>query len=261
MRFTFLKKSFFVLVLFTSFSVFSQIDVNQLYGKWDFESMITEKEMDSVGLAMMEVMFTKATFQFSKEGLYKSTLIVVDSGSWTYTGKGNTISLHSNRGNVDELIILMLDEETLQIGMGKKAKFELKRLGASDELVKAVPAFEFVTATEAEVAKKWFFLRQVKADNNGLSDELVDAMQVLLKGNYLDFKANGSYVNYNRIADVKEKGTWEFNEDRKSIVVSVESTKKIFNILSISDSELELVEGNSKDKWVLGLENPKKKEK
>ncbi len=64
----------------------------------------------------------------------------------------------------------------------------------------------------------------------------------------MNFEKNGKYQL--QVFNVMGQGIWKFREGNESLITRKDGKKKVWYINSISDNELILIEGSSKERWI-----------
>ena len=252
-----IKYVIIALLLFTTSTVFGQLNLNdsnelsKLSGKWKFHELHEKEKMDSAGIKMLLMFFGSMSLQFDQDGLYKAFMMGKDEqGNWAIKDK-ETITLSSDKGRSNEITVLDLTNERLTFKLRRSA-FVMEKVTESnhEKLVQTTAKLPAVTASKEAICKKWYLKKKETAKKH--SEEITEAAQDLLSGTYLKFQENGKYQMM--ILKMKEKGKWNFGQEKKSIVTSKKDSKQVWNIISISDTELVLVQGLSEEKWIFNSE-------
>ena len=240
------KNKFLVLILsFLSVSSIAQ-KTDSITGKWKFLDFYKVENNDPNNREMAKKIFGEMTFYFKPNKHYKAFLLNNnEEGTWVFDQEKRKLILTANKGTVNEMDVISLTADRLTISLGRPS-FILERTtpGEKDEIEETVPKMETVSVSTAQVAKKWFLKRREVPNR---TEEQIKMMSELAKGTYLDFKRDGSYQA--QLLAIKVDGSWTFGAENRSIIVSVENQKQIWNIKSISENELVLVKGNSAEIW------------
>jgi hypothetical protein len=201
---------------------------------------------------MMEKLFGEMTFRFNDDGLYKAFIMgTEEQGKWEMEND-NSVRLSSDKGAVNPMEIIELTDENLTMSI-QRSSFVMAKMPAEEMgvLTEVKPKYELVSATTGQVAKKW--LLKSKESTKETSAFVEEAKAELFKGSYLKLSAKGKSEAH--IMGITEKAKWQFGEDNSSIIISGDEGQKIWNIVSISESELVMTLGNSDEKWVFETEN------
>jgi hypothetical protein len=241
-----MKLALTLFITLLAFTVQSQENLDKLLGKWSFEDIHEKGKLDPSAVKMVEMFFGSMTFQFNTDGLYQALIIgMEDQGKWSL--EGNNIALASNRGNTVKLEIIKLEGSELVVKM-ERGSFIMKKLEVTELTVLGETSlpYEAVAATKQQASKKWMLVR--KESLNDASEIVKETMSELLKGSFLQLNENGEYEA--AIFNLKESGEWRFGEENKSIITKGESGENTWNIIQISDTELILIKGTMKERWV-----------
>lgn len=240
-------KSFITTILITtSLLVFGQSNLDDLIGKWKYQDVYEKEKIDSAGMKMIEVLFGNMTMQFNEDGMYKAFLMGKDDqGKWNSEDK-KTISLASDNGRITTMELIELDKNKLIFKL-QSASFIMSKVQGEeiDAIVEKEKTFATQKASLEQIAKRWYLVK--RESTKKVSKEVKEAVDALLKGTYLEFGKRGKYVAH--IFNIKEKGKWEFGRDNHTIITSKDGTKKVWNIISVSDDQLILVHGLRDRKW------------
>ncbi len=98
--------------------------------------------------------------------------------------------------------------------------------------------------TASLLVGKWYLQ---KLEDPNKPEERMTSRSLLAKGTNFHFKNNGAYET--KIFSFTEEGDWELAQDGKSIVLSFEKEKKIWNIKKINPNELVLIRGATSETW------------
>lgn len=233
-------------LLATSLSMFGQLNTGYLAGKWKYKDVYEKEKVDAKGLKMLLMFFGEMTIQFDKNGLYKALIMgKEEQGKWT-NETNKTISLASDKGKVTSMEVIELTEGLLTFKLGKSA-FIMSKIGSAqnDTIVETQKTFETVKANTKQIAKKWDLVS--KESSKDVSDKVKETFNELLQGSYMRFSKKRKYET--KILNIKEKGKWKFGEGNESIVTEKDGNKQTWNIISISDNKMVLIQGLSKEKW------------
>ena len=241
------------IVLFFVGTVFSLNAQNSelIVGKWAFEDAAPKEkaEMDSLSLRMLNLFLADLSIYFRKNGSYKFVMMgKTDEGSWNWVDDSKNIKLNSNNGDGMEVEVLELSKSRLLLKMAK-GSFVMKNVKPElDDLFNTeLVIIEGLSATKAQVSKKWYFQSRY-SKNDTTQSEVVNE---LMKGSYLELEENGSYQA--EIIGVKDKAKWKFGPDNTTIIVMSEGIEKKWTIKSVSETNLVLVRGNG-EVWVFSTE-------
>ncbi len=237
-------------ILFISFLIstnaYSQ-KADSIIGKWKYQEVYKKDGLDSLSISMFKEMFGDVSFYFKKNMHYKLFMMgSIEEGTWEYNPLKNKIILASNKGNGTSLKILNLTNNTLAISIGEP-NFILRRTPATaeDEIEEPIKKIATVSATLAQLSKKWYFKKREVPNK---TEAQIKVMSDLAKGSFYFFKP--SYEYDAQVFKLTESGKWFFGAENKSIIIGDADKTKVWNIKSISSTELILVKGNSEDVWI-----------
>ena len=142
--------------------------------------------------------------------------------------------------------MLELTDDLMTIKLKENA-FVMKKLAKSEAMPIVDPLIMFtpVAATKEQIAKKWHFASQESFSNK--SETVQEEAEALMDGSYLDLKKNGKFEIF--MLGEKETGKWELGENETSIITTTGDSKKVWNIIGITDNEIVLIHGNTEEKW------------
>lgn len=246
-----MKTAITALLIVISITAFGQQNQSKLVGKWEFQDVYQKEKIDSTGLEMIQMFFGNMTFQFNSDNLYKAIIMdKEDQGKWEIQGN-ETIALSSDNGNTTSLELIELTNEKLIFKLQSGAFIMTKvQEPEMSQIVKTEKAFETVPATKKQVSKKWFL--QGKESSKNIPQNIKEAANDLLKGTYLHLFSSGKYQT--KILGLKEKGKWKFGDNSESIITMKNGNQKTWNIVSVSETKLVLIQGLSNEKWTFVLE-------
>lgn len=215
-------------------------------GKWKFYDLGNKEGLDSAKLKTLKKVFKEMTFYFKANGNYKNDLMdLTEEGTWVFNEKTNTITMTSGKGSIKDMMVSNVTADKMSVSVDEMsfilARAAIEETGAAEEPVQQSPG---ISATTAQVAKKWFFKRREMANR---TEEQIKKMSEMMAGTYLDFKPNGAYET--QVLQIKENGTWAFGTGNTTIVVTVENEKKLWTIKSVTATELVLIRGSGKEVW------------
>jgi hypothetical protein len=219
---------------------------SSLVGKWKYYDVYNKKDIDSTGLKMAKVLFGEMTFYFKANGKYKAFVMNMnEEGKWNLDIEKRKIQLSSNKGSGTEIDFIEQTNDQLILAIGKGTMILKKTVvDSADEVEEALPILATVAATKEQVSGKWYLQ---KLEDPNKPEERMKSRSLLAKGTYFHFKNNGTYET--KIFSFTEEGDWELAQDGKSIVVSFEKEKKIWNIKKINSNELILIRGATSETW------------
>jgi hypothetical protein len=232
--------------------MFSQPDIDDLIGRWDYQDIYQNELIDSIGIQMLESFFGDMMLKFNANEEYKAVIFGrPDQGVWT-TKNENTLLLRSNEGNIIPVEIISLTPTELVIKL-ERGEFVMKKTPTAEPIVAVNTAlpFETVSATSSEITHRWNLKK--KDYNQELSESAEEVAKNIQGSIYMVFNKNGKFESF--LLGLKEKGSWKFSPDKKAIYTDIGGKIKIWNIISISETELVLIQGNKPEKWYFQIED------
>lgn len=238
------------IALSVSIPVFSQTNLDYLVGKWVYQDIYENELIDSTSIKMLESFFGDLMLQFNEDESYQAVVMGrPDQGIWTSKGE-NTLYLRSNEGNITPVEIISL-QETEFICKIERGEFIMKK-STNPLPAKTVTAdlpYKTVAATTSEISHRWNLKK--KDYNKELSESAEEVAKNIQGSIYMNFRKNGRYES--QLLGLDEKGSWKFSRGNKSITTSINGQMKIWNIISVSETELVLIQGNKPEKWYFNI--------
>lgn len=219
---------------------------DSLIGKWKFYDVYDKKGLDSPTLKLVKEYFGEMTLYFKFNNHYKTFVMnKYEEGMWKLNEATKKVRLILNKGSVYDLEIIDLKNDMLTITMGE-GSFVLTRapISESDNVEQPLPKLKTVKVNKKQICKKWYLKRR---EVPGRSEEQVNMVSKLIKGAYAHFKDTGAYEAQS--LTVTESGNWEFGPDNRSLIVTIGSQQRIWNIKSITATDLVLISGYSDEIW------------
>lgn len=247
-----MKTTFSAILLFLSLITFGQDIPKDLIGKWKFKGVPNQEELDEQGLKMMKMFFSEMTFQFNSDSQYKAFMMGSEEQGNYIVKEGLSILLNSSKGHVVPIKIENLSPTEMTLILDGRpmimSKLPIEKMEA---LSPKEPPYPIIAVTKEQITKKWYLKeKEIKNKENEFTKK---AMAELLPGSYLHFKKKGAYhANY---VGIKGSGTWQLKKENKVIQVTIDDQSVIWQIVSITDTELVLIKGLSPEKWTLST-NP-----
>lgn len=244
-----MKKLIALLFLIQTIISFGQTKEN-LLGKWQFQEIAGQDTLDPESTKMLSMFFGEMQLYFDATDNYKTFMMgQEEQGTWTLINEDKVIQMTSEKGRINEVQLVSIDQNELVIQLSK-GTFILNRVetSAEDEQFEEVEKIETVSATVDQVAKTWYRLAK---DNPNRSKEENELVKALAEGSFLKLNSKGSYKME---ALLKEKGTWEFNEDKTTITLSSDSKSQIWYISEVSEDKLVLLKGKKSSRWEFSTE-------
>lgn len=236
---------------------------DQLTQYWIFDTIV-DQTMKVDELAMINGMFKKSSIHLREDGSQTSALMgTVDIGTWDVSDDGKRLILVSANGNSDEVEIIQLDDNYMSIRVDnkftmkfKKASKEEKEVHHSEiedkvtEKLEQKAEFEkmsddFIKVSTNQVAKKW--MMDGRDPKPGSSPESAELAKLLMAGSYLHLKPNGKFKL--KVLGIKEKGSWNLENGDTQVVTKVNDGENIWNVVSVSNTELVLAKNNDPRRW------------
>lgn len=245
-----IKTVILFLFLFASTIFVNAQTTDSLIGKWKFKDVYNAENLDSTKVAMVRKMFANMTLYLKANKHYTAFFIAKEEGSWKYDEATKKIIMAANKGTENQMGVLAVTGQTivLNIGKGKSMIMERAIPGEPDEAEEITYNGPLVSVTKEQICKKWYI---VKREKPGQTEEILKTTMDLIKGAYYEFKTNQTYAA--EVLNIKDEGSWLFEEGNKSIITISGKEKKFWHIKSVNDTELVLVRGNSNEFWTLSL--------
>lgn len=226
-------------------TLFAQINKEQLVGKWEFHQIYEQEKLDSVGLKMALAFFGETYFEFNEDNLCQVFIMnKLDNGTYQILEgeDGAYVELTTSKGEVGTMNIIESYGDTMAIEFARAKMILIKSTDAEpSEIVVEETMVVGVSATMEQMAKKWMIHSEIVSES---SPEMAALANDLVEGSYIDLKQNGKY--HLLVIGIKEKGTWTFGENNTTIVTAADDMKQIWTIISISETELIMVQGNGR---------------
>lgn len=240
-----LKLVLATLLITIAFNLNAQSD--ELVGKWKYKDIYEKEKVDSVGLQMLEMFFSEMTLYFDDDGNYKAFLMgKMEEGKYTLTDDKKTIEFQSDKGMGEEIELIEVFDNELIIKMGNGV-FILESVAVSEEDKQSKAPIEIKKqeVTKRQIVGKWALDTEKTASK--LTDKQREMFSSLADGNYFEFCKNGTYKV--DMFGAENKGKWELGEDNSTIIVRVDESTRTWNVLSASNDELVLLQGDSGEKY------------
>ena len=214
MRYTF-KLALSLLLITPFFALAAQSTV---YGNWVFEDFVNRDKIDPVKLVTLEDIFGKMFMNFQPDGSYKAGMMgQKDEGTWEL-GEGS-LSMQSDKPAKPVVL------SQLEIG-GREMSFvmtqvhiKMKRAGSMRSAEPPVPPTPplppAVSATSEQITAKWNLTIRTIPNMTAQQKEMSEKFSA---GAYFQFKSNGKFKS--ELLGVKDKGSWKFGEENKSLIVT-----------------------------------------
>ena len=235
----------FLIPIGLSLSVNAQ-KTDSLVGKWKYLDVYNKQKYDTASLKIAKEYFGAMTLYFKANNHYKAFVMNnIDEGNWSLNESTSKVRLTSYKGHSNESQIIGLEKDKLILTMGE-GTFVLTRTDITpfDNVEQPLPDIKTVAATKSQISKKWFLQRR---EAPGRTEAQVNFASKLIKGAYAHFKQNGDYEAQS--LKITESGKWVFGPDRKSIIVTIENQQRIWNIKSITPTQLVLISGYTEEIW------------
>lgn len=243
-----MKKSILTAVLlFISISFFAQTQ-SDLVGKWIFNGFPESAGLSEEKIATGTKLFQDFTLDLSDNMLYEATIMGnKDTGNWALNG--NTILLKHGESKPMFFTINSFVKGEMAIEYNS-LKILVKRISGS-EIKPELSADSRIAASADQLSKKWYL--KLKAVNLDLSDKQAKAMNEMLKTSYLELKSDKSYKL--QAGPVTEEGEWLLTDNNTAVITKGNGGSKRWHIIKITETDLVLVMGSSKEFWKFTSEN------
>ncbi len=233
-----------------SFTLTAQ-EVSQLVGNWKFKQLYEQEGVGEAQMEMAKTFFGTMVLQLFDEAKYSASILgQSEHGTWAL--KESTIQLTASNGTEVAIEVVSVADSELVIKYGKSALVMAKASDAEieKEAVEEI-TYETVSITLEQAAKKWYLVKRESMENPEKDNQKANE---LLAGAYMDLSKNLKYQV--SIMGAKEKGKWRLSTDYQSIVMVKDKSVKTWNVLKVTDTELELIQGSSAKKWIFSTIEP-----
>ena len=239
-----------LLLLFLIPFTFSACSQNKqfLFGKWKFLDVYDIQNNTHSKTYEEKMWYSKMTFYFKRNNHYKAFIMGEnEDGTFEYNEHTNTITLTSNKENVNKVEVIRLTANNLVIRIGQPA-FTLERTTTNDEdeMEKPIVKSKSIAVTPEQISKKWTFKNCAQESDSTTAIAL--ALNDAMKGTFYYFKKNGKYEAV--LSTDAVDGTWTLGKDHKSIILTASKDKdgsNIWEIKSVTATELILMKVNEND--------------
>jgi len=237
------KRSLFLtLLLITSFS-FAQKDF--LAGKWKYEKIPDNIEIDEQGLKMANEFFKDMTLSFDQNNYTQFAMGKSESGTWSLISK-STYEFNSSKGYKYEVIIKKVSENQI-IFKQKNREWQLIKSDqkATIEIQKnSLDKTEGIEIISENLLGKWFYNGRIK---DGKESGLILKHNKEEVVNY-EFKKDGMFIN-NAPLDIELIGVWKIGKAKRTLVIESENKTEFIKIVKLDEKELHLY--NPKNESIL----------
>lgn len=245
-----MKKAFSALLFLTSLQLSAQT-ADELIGFWKYHGPQNPQEVDSTGKAMLKRFFGSMSIDLNEDGHYTLSMMGrEDEGKWTFDAtQEEELELLSDNGSGKRIDIIEVDNKRLVLQLDGKG-FEMRKADKSTNT--GTSRADEVKGTEAapeQLIKTWYL---VKRDRPGKKSSAITAK--MLAGSYVQLNEDGSYSV--KMLGAEDSGSWKLKNKNTQLVWETGNEKKVWTIRSVSDNELILARGNSKETWYFSAEKP-----
>ena len=243
-----IMRKILMLLLFVAGFLNSNAQIkNDVTGKWKMKSIVNDGKMDSAAMVSVKEMMKDFFLHLKENKKYKSNFLNnIEEGTWTYEPNTSKLELTSTRGKGEKFKLKLLTSETALYSIGGEDAMILMRDSVKKEDLIEKPAVNltFVSITEKQLCKKWYLKKRVVP---GQSEDVVKRASDLMKGAFIHFKTDKTFKV--EILKISESGKWKLSNGNKTITLSADNESKISNVISISETELVVVGGDSQEIW------------
>ncbi len=228
-------------------------------GKWYFESLRHAESDEPMTKKLMHILVGDSSYRYLFPNNYytEHTNGQTSHGRWKVVDDGGKLVMTSFDGSITSFGIAKITNDTLVL-LTRKNLFVtfVKDANASETYVEepssnSVP----VEATTAQISKRWA-VKDIRLVSEATKDEerASEIMGRAVMGSWYDFKSNGLALM--RFMNLK-KAEWHFENGNKAIVIMEgDGGGSVFNIMSISDSELVLQKPQANNQLVFSAQKP-----
>ncbi|MFV9484412.1 hypothetical protein ACNI3T_11250 [Christiangramia sp. ASW11-125] len=239
------KTLLFLIAIFTVINVSSQeLDLN---GKWIFEDISSEKEIDEKGKKMAEMMFEGMYLAFDSNKYQQSMMGKIENGNWLEDEDG--IFFISSKGYEYQVSIKELSEDRILFILNDMS-LKLKRTESDFEIPEFVDNLDKIKGIEIDeklLAGKWNWVETIK--KNGDSAPAIKHSKTELTS--YNFKDDRSFENKAPFG-MELFGYWQISDDLNYLIVQSENKNEYFKVLKLEGKFLELY--NPKNESILKFE-------
>lgn len=231
-----------ILLVLGTFNALSQME--NLDGKWSFEKIINEKELDEQGEMLLEKMCIGMYLAFDSTKYEQSLMDKVELGTWVEDDDG--LFFISSRGYEYEVTIEKISENQL-IFTHNKMKIQLLKTESKFKIADFVDNIDKVEGIEIDKKKligKWNWLETTRKDGKTLP-AIKHSKEEETSYN---FKKNDLFENKAPLG-MKLFAYWSVSDDLKLIILQSNNKNEYFKILKLTKMELEIF--NPKDESIL----------
>lgn len=219
-----MKNPLIILLLFLCSIAKAQTE-KELWGEWKFESIADETGASDEKKAKAGEMFKSYGYIFYPDRQYAATLMgQAFQGKWQL--KGSKLLLTNNDKPESEIEIVSI--------AGDKMKMKLKGLVM-------VMARKVTFSNPENLMHKWKF-EGTRLDPD--DEDLYPAPA----NNYIDLRTDNTYTAI--VGQVNETGTWFFDEQLKSIILTANGAGKQWEVAMVNSTTLELYMNAAKTGFV-----------
>lgn len=218
-----------------------------VYGKWVFEDFVNRDKIDEAKLLTLEDIFGKMYISFHPDGTYDAGMMgQKDKGTWEQAAQSITMqsSKPAQPVTLSELEVGGREMTFVMSQVHLKMKRAGSTRGADNPPAPPVPPVLIVPATMEQIASKWELeIRTIP----GMTESQKKLSKALSRDAFFQFKDNGKFKS--ELLGVKDKGSWKFGADNKSLEVAGSEGNSSWKIVEISDSRLVLMKGETQHRW------------
>lgn len=237
----------FLFIFFINFNTLAQTQ-SDIIGKWIFNGFPESTGLSEEKKATGTRLFQDFTLDLNKSMQYEATIMGnKDTGNWALNG--NTILLKHGESKPMFFTINSFTKDEMAIEYNS-LKIIVKRISGS-EIKPELSADSRIAASVDQLSKKWYL--KLKAVNLDLSDKQAKAMNEMLNGSYLDLRPDKSYKQ--QAGPVTEEGEWLITDNNTAVITKGNQGSKRWHIIKITETDLVLVMGSSKEFWKFTSEN------
>lgn len=231
-----------ILLVLGTLNISAQIE--NLNGKWTFEKIISDKEIDEQGKAMIEKMFTGMYLAFDSTKYEQFVLDKIELGNWLEDDDG--IFFISSKG-YEYLVTIEKISENQLIFTHNEMKIQLLKTESKFKIADFVDNIAKVDGIEIDKKKligKWNWIETTRKDGKTLpaikhsKDEATS----------YNFKKNDLFENKAPLG-IELIAYWSISEDFKLVILQSDNKNEYFKILKLTKTELEIF--NPKDESIL----------
>lgn len=232
-------------ILLISISLFSQNEI--LDGKWTFDQVQSNEEMDEESMQMIELIFNGMYLAFDSNKYEQSIMDKTENGTWIKDEDG--MYFISSKG-FEYFVSIEKKSDSIILFNYKKMKIQLKKSEESFQIQDFEDSLDKVDGIDIDstiIIGKWNWTGTIKKDGTN-SPAIKHSKDE--PTNY-NFKSGGVFENRAPFG-MKLYAYWQVSEDLQYLIIQSEDKNEYFKVLKLENNFLEIY--NPKDESILKFE-------